>query len=76
MRLNILLNKFEVKLKKSQLSQLKLADAITIKKQLIEKFSKEIQGIRTSSAYYPEIKKVDKKQIKSIVKQIKNKLGY
>lgn len=55
---------------------MKLADVITIKKELRSKLLKEIQGIRTSSNKYPEIKKVDPKDIKSIVKQIKQKLGY
>lgn len=71
-----MLRKFEVSMKKSQLSKMKLADVITIKNQLREKLFKEIQGIRTSSYKYADIKKVDPKDLKSIVKQIKNKLGY
>ena len=55
---------------------MKLADVITIKNKLREKLLKDIQGIRTSSKKYREIKKVDPKDIKSIVNQIKQKLGY
>ena len=55
---------------------MKLADVITIKNQLRKKLSKEIRGIRTSSSSYAEVKKVDPRDIKSIVKQIKMKLGY
>ncbi len=61
-------------MKKSKLSTMKLADIIIIKKQLKEKLKKEIQGIRTSSSNYPEIKKVDPKDLKSIMKKIKNKV--
>ena len=71
-----MLSKFEVTVKKSELSKMKLADVITIKNQLREKLLKDIQGIRTSSKKYSEIKKVDPKDIKSIVNQIKQKLGY
>ena len=71
-----MLNKFEVKIKKNQLSQMKLSDVITIKNQLRKKLAKELQRIRTASSKYAEVKKVDPKDIKSIVKQIKKKLGY
>ncbi len=62
-------------MKKNELSKLKLADIIIIKKKLKEKLKKEIQGIRTSSSNYPEIKIVDPKDLKSILKKIKNKLA-
>ena len=73
---NQVLAKYEIKLKKSQMSKLKLSDVIQIRKQLIDKLLKEIQGFRTASANYKELNSVNPKDIKRIVKQVKHKLGY
>jgi len=73
---NHILAKYEAKLKKSQLSKLKLSDVIVIKKNLIDKLTKEIQGFRTASARYTQLRNVNPKDIKRIVKKIKHQLKY
>lgn len=76
MNFNHILAKYEAKLKKSQLSKLKLSDVIVIKKNLINKLTKEIQGYRTASASYTQLKSVNPKDIKRIVRKIKKQLKY
>ena len=74
--MNSVLAKYELKLKKSQMSKLKLSDVITLKKKIRSKLYREIQGLRTSSSNFSEVKNLDPKDLKRIIKQIKNKLGY
>jgi ASC-1-like (ASCH) protein len=74
--MNSVLAKYEAKLKKAQLSKLKLSDVITIKKKLIKKLIKEVQGYRTASADYSELQKVDSGDIKRIIRNIKKSLKY
>ena len=74
--MNNVLAKYEVKLKKSQNSKLKLSDVITIKNKIKKKLYREIQGLRTSSSNYKEIKNLNPNDLKTIIRQIKNKLGY
>ena len=76
MNFNHVLAKYQAKLKKSQLSQLKLSDVIVIKKKLISKLTKEIEGYRTASANYVQLTHVNPKDIKRIVKKIKKELNY
>jgi len=75
-QMNNVFAKYELKLKKSQLSRLKLSDVITIKKKLVKKLAREIQGFRTASANYAELSKVNSSEIKRIVKKKKKKLKY
>ena len=74
--MNNVLAKYEVKLKKSQFSKLKLSDVITLKNKIKKKLYREIQGLRTSSSNFSEIKNLNPNDLKRIIKQIKNKLGY
>ena len=74
--MNNVLAKYEVKLKKSQISKLKLSDVITLKNKIKNKLYREIQGLRTSSSNYKEIKNLNPNDLKRIIKQIKHKLGY
>ena len=74
--MNSVLAKYEVKIKKSQLSKLKLSDVITMKKQLTDKITKEIQGFRTASSSYIELRHLNPNDVKTIVRKIKQELGY
>jgi hypothetical protein len=76
LNMNSILAKYEGKLKKSQMSRLKLSDVIIIKKKLIKKLIKEVQGFRTSSDDYKELQKVSIKDVKRIIKKIKKELEY
>jgi len=58
------------------MSKLKLSDVITIKKKLIKKLTKEIQGYRTASSNYAELTKVNTNDIKRIIRKIKKELNY
>lgn len=56
-------------------SSLKLTDSVEIKKILIDKLHREIQGFRTSPMEYKEIDKVNPQDIMNIIKSIRKKLG-
>jgi len=58
------------------MSKLKLSDVITIKKKLIKKLTKEVQGYRTASSNYAELTKVSANDIKRIIRKIKKELSY
>lgn len=64
-----------LKIKKDELSRINLVDRVEIRKALKAKLIKEIQGFRTGDPT-GLVKKVDSKELKKIVKTIKNKLGY
>ncbi len=74
--MNSILAKYEGKLKKSQMSRLKLSDVIMIKKKMIKKLIKEVQGFRTSSDDYKELQKVSANDVKRIIRKIKKELEY
>ena len=76
LNMNSILAKYENKLKKSQMSRLKLSDVIIIKKKLIKKLIKEVQGFRTSSNNYKELLKVSGNDVKRIIRKIKKELNY
>jgi len=76
MKLNNLLQKYTMKLKRDQLSKLKLVDRVQIKNELKAKLSKEVEGFRTAGSEYLDVEKVDPIDLKRIVTQIKKKLGY
>ncbi len=74
--MNNILAKHELKLKKSQQSKLKLSDVITLKNKIKKKLLREIQGLRTSSSNFKEIKNLNPDDLKRIITQIKKKLNY
>jgi len=75
-KLNNLLQKYTLKLKKDALSKIGLVDRVEIKKELKEKLAREVEGFRTSGSQYAYVSKVDPSDLKRIVGQIKKKLGY
>jgi len=76
MSLNGLLQKYTLKVQHDQLSKFKLADRVTIRKELKQKLMREVQGLRTSGTEYHNVAKVDSADMKKIIKDIKKKLGY
>ena len=70
-------NYYTSQIKRDQLSAMKLADVITIRKALTEKIHREIQGLRTpSSQYEEELNKVNPSDIEIIMKDIKIQLEH
>ena len=74
MKLTNLNNYYTTKIKRDQLSSLKLSDVITVKNLLRSKILKEIQGLRTASADFPELDNVNPRDIEIIMKEIKVQL--
>lgn len=74
MKLTNLNNYYTTKIKRDQLSSLKLSDVITVKNLLRNKILKEIQGIRTASSDYAELDKVNPGDIADIMKKIRQEL--
>lgn len=68
-------NYYTTKIRRDQLSSLKLSDVITIKNALREKIHKEIQGFRTAPTQYAELDKANPSDIQIILKNIKLALG-
>lgn len=62
-------------MQKDQISNLRLADVITLRKILSDKIHREIQGFRTSPSEYKELDQVNPQDIKKIINEIKMKLG-
>ncbi len=54
---------------------LKLSDSIEIKKILVDKIQREMQGFRTSPSEYKELDQVNPEDIYRIINNIKAKLG-
>jgi hypothetical protein len=75
-RLNSLLERYTLKMKKDDLKKIKLADRVEIKNELKQKLFKEIQGFRVKGDQFKEVDKVDKSDLQKIVNSIKKKLGY
>jgi hypothetical protein len=71
-----LLNKYATKFQEAQLTQIRLADLVTIRKMLAEKLYREIQGFRSSVSDYSELEKVNPNDIKKVIHDIKAKLGH
>jgi hypothetical protein len=74
-KLHNLLGNYETKLRNDQMSQLKLADEVTIKQILRDKLHRELQGFRTSPGEYKELEKVNPADIANVIQNIKAKLG-
>lgn len=75
MKLTNLNNYYTTKVKRDQLSSLKLSDVITVKNVLRNKILKEMQGLRTAPADYPELENVNPLDIQIIMKEIKVQMG-
>lgn len=75
MKLSNLNNYYTTKIKRDQLSALKLSDVITIKNALRNKIHKEIQGYRTAPSEYAELDHVNPSDLEIIMKNIKLGLG-
>jgi len=75
LKLTNLNNYYTTKIKRDQLSSLKLSDVITVKNLLRNKILKEIQGLRTASSDYAELNNVNPQDIQIIMKEIKVQLG-
>lgn len=74
MKLSNLNNYYTTKIKRDQLSEMKLADVITIRNTLRDKIHKEIQGFRTAPSQYELLDKVNPHDIEIIMKNIKLQL--
>jgi hypothetical protein len=66
---------YEVKMRKDQLSKLKLADEVTIKNLLRDKLHREMQGFRTAPGEFKELEMVNPADITRIIHSIKLKIG-
>lgn len=74
-KLHQILGNYEAKMRKEQLSKLKLADEVTIKNLLRDKIQRELQGFRTSPGEYKELEVVNPADIAHIMNEIKLKIG-
>lgn len=74
-KLEKLMKKYEVKMKRDELMKIRLADRVQIRKELKEKLLKEVEGLRTLGNQYANVNKVRKSDMLKIVNQIKKKLG-
>jgi len=72
---NVIAN-YNMKMRKDQLSKLKLADEVTIKSLLRDKLHRELQGFRTSPGEFKELEKVNPADISRIISNIKLKIGH
>ena len=62
------------KLHKDQLSELKLADIVTVKAMLRDKLHREIQVFRSNPSDYKELEKLNPEDVQKVINQIKLKL--
>lgn len=69
-----MLNVYSKKITADSASELKLSEKIIIKKLLVEKLIKEIQGFREAPSTYAELEKVEPENIMFIIEKIKNAL--
>ena len=56
------------------MSELKLADIVTIKAMLRDKLHREIQGFRSTPSDYKELDKLNPEDVQKVINQIKLKL--
>jgi hypothetical protein len=73
--LNAVISKYNEKLHRDQISQLRLADIVTVKNMLRDKLLRETQGFRTSNSDYKDLEKVNPEDIVKVINQIKLKLN-
>ncbi len=74
--LEAIIAKYQQRLSADKKAKLKLTDRVSVKKQLIDKFIKEIEGFRTRPSQYKELLKVDKHSIQKMGHEIKRRLHY
>lgn len=74
LKLTNLNNYYTTQIKRTKLSGLKLSDVITIKELLRAKIQKEIQGLRTASADYADLDRVNPEDVSLIMKKINHEL--
>lgn len=74
-KLNAVISKYNEKLHKDQMSQLRLSDIVTVKTMLRDKLLRETQGFRTSNSDYKDLEKINPDDIVKVINQIKLKLG-
>jgi len=70
LKLTNLNNYYTTQIKRSKLGGLKLSEVITLKQLLRQKIAKEIQGIRTASADYADLDKINPTDIADAMKNI------
>ena len=71
----MVLSHYTEKLHKDQLSELKLADIVTVKAMLRDKLHREIQGFRSTPSDYKELEKINPEDVEKVINQIKLKLN-
>ncbi len=74
-KLNAVISKYNEKLHRDQMSQLRLSDIVTVKNMLRDKLLRETQGFRTSNSDYKDLEKINPDDIVKVINQIKLKLG-
>ena len=70
LKLTNLNNYYTTQIKRTKLSGLKLSEVISVKKLLREKIMKEVQGLRTASADYADLDKINKADVELVMKKI------
>jgi hypothetical protein len=73
-KLETLLERYTLKIKKDQMSKLSLRDSAEIKKQLKDNIYREVQGLRSSGSDFNLLSKVDKHDLMRMVHDIKKEL--
>lgn len=74
-KLDGLLKKYDLKVKKDHLVQSKVVDREQFKKELKEKILREVEGIRSFGHKESLLSKVNQKDLNKIIKKIKKKLA-
>lgn len=70
------MNKIALQIKKENASKLKLTDRIKVKNQLKHKIFREVEGFRDTGKAYTLLRKVNRKDLRKILNQIKARLGF
>jgi hypothetical protein len=74
-KLEALLKKYELKVKKDQLDQNMVVDREQFKRELKQKILREVEGIRSFGHKESLLSKVNQKDLNKIIKKIKKKLA-
>ena len=74
-KLEVLLKKYEMKVKKDQLEKSKVVDRQQLKKELKEKILREVQGLRSFANKESLLSKVNQKELNKVINKIKRKLA-
>lgn len=73
-KLETLLTRYTLKIKKDQMSKINLIDSAEIKNQLKDNIYREVQGLRSSGSNFNLLSKVDKHDLIKMVHDIKKEL--